>query len=69
MARIRRALVSVSDKRGVIELGRALAELGVEVLSTGGYMSAPSWSSARVIRFIAIVLLRGRVRRFRRRTF
>ncbi|HEY1555183.1 MAG TPA: bifunctional phosphoribosylaminoimidazolecarboxamide formyltransferase/IMP cyclohydrolase [Kofleriaceae bacterium] len=37
---IRRALVSVSDKRGVIELGRALAELGVEILSTGGTASA-----------------------------
>ena len=40
MARIRRALVSVSDKRGVIELGRALAELGVEILSTGGTATA-----------------------------
>src|SRR5689334_23626362 len=39
MARIRRALVSVSDKRGVVELGRALAELGVEILSTGGTAS------------------------------
>jgi phosphoribosylaminoimidazolecarboxamide formyltransferase/IMP cyclohydrolase len=36
MARIRRALVSVSDKRGVIELARELARLDVEILSTGG---------------------------------
>ncbi|MDQ3036330.1 MAG: bifunctional phosphoribosylaminoimidazolecarboxamide formyltransferase/IMP cyclohydrolase [Myxococcota bacterium] len=36
MARIERALVSVSDKRGVIELCRKLAENGVEILSTGG---------------------------------
>ncbi len=36
MVRIRRALVSVSDKRGLDELGRALARHGVEVLSTGG---------------------------------
>src|SRR5678809_1062677 len=39
---IRRALVSVSDKRGVVELSRALHELGVEILSTGGTASALS---------------------------
>jgi phosphoribosylaminoimidazolecarboxamide formyltransferase/IMP cyclohydrolase len=33
---IRRALISVSDKTGVVELARALADLGVEILSTGG---------------------------------
>ena len=37
---IRRALISVSDKRGVVELGKVLAELGVEILSTGGTFSA-----------------------------
>jgi phosphoribosylaminoimidazolecarboxamide formyltransferase/IMP cyclohydrolase len=36
MAGIRRALVSVSDKTGVVELGRALAAGGVIILSTGG---------------------------------
>src|SRR5262245_49814680 len=34
--RIRRALVSVHDKRGVIELARGLARHDVEILSTGG---------------------------------
>ncbi len=34
--RMQRALISVSDKRGVVELGRALTALGVEILSTGG---------------------------------
>lgn len=34
--RIRRALISVSDKNGLIELARALADQGVEILSTGG---------------------------------
>ncbi|MGK7296792.1 MAG: bifunctional phosphoribosylaminoimidazolecarboxamide formyltransferase/IMP cyclohydrolase [Candidatus Wenzhouxiangella sp. M2_3B_020] len=34
--RIRRALISVSDKRGLDELGRALAGAGIELLSTGG---------------------------------
>jgi phosphoribosylaminoimidazolecarboxamide formyltransferase/IMP cyclohydrolase len=33
---IRRALLSVSDKTGLIELARSLAELGIELLSTGG---------------------------------
>jgi phosphoribosylaminoimidazolecarboxamide formyltransferase/IMP cyclohydrolase len=33
---VRRALLSVSDKTGVIELARALAQRGVEILSTGG---------------------------------
>ena len=36
MFNVRRALVSVSDKRGLIPFVQGLAELGVEVLSTGG---------------------------------
>jgi phosphoribosylaminoimidazolecarboxamide formyltransferase / IMP cyclohydrolase len=34
--RIRRALLSVHDKTGVVDFARALATLGVEILSTGG---------------------------------
>jgi phosphoribosylaminoimidazolecarboxamide formyltransferase/IMP cyclohydrolase len=34
--RVRRALVSVSDKTGVAEFARGLVELGVELVSTGG---------------------------------
>jgi len=37
---IRRALLSVSDKTGLIDLGRALAGHGVELLSTGGSAKA-----------------------------
>jgi len=33
---VRRALLSVSDKRGIVEFARGLAELGVELVSTGG---------------------------------
>src|ERR671921_350919 len=33
---IERALLSVSDKTGIIDLARALAAKGVEILSTGG---------------------------------
>jgi phosphoribosylaminoimidazolecarboxamide formyltransferase/IMP cyclohydrolase len=36
LALIRRALISVSDKTGLVEFGRFLAECGVEILSTGG---------------------------------
>lgn len=36
MAKIRRALVSVSDKAGLVEFARVLHEFGVEILSTGG---------------------------------
>jgi phosphoribosylaminoimidazolecarboxamide formyltransferase / IMP cyclohydrolase len=34
--RIQRALLSVSDKRGLMEFARGLAQLGVEIVSTGG---------------------------------
>ena len=36
MAKVQRALVSVYEKRGVVEFARGLASLGVEILSTGG---------------------------------
>jgi phosphoribosylaminoimidazolecarboxamide formyltransferase/IMP cyclohydrolase len=38
--RIKRALLSVSDKTGVVEFARGLSELGVEILSTGGTAAA-----------------------------
>jgi phosphoribosylaminoimidazolecarboxamide formyltransferase/IMP cyclohydrolase len=34
--RVGRALLSVSDKTGIVEFGRGLAELGIELISTGG---------------------------------
>jgi len=37
---IRRALLSVSDKTGLVEFGRFLAGRGVEILSTGGTAAA-----------------------------
>jgi phosphoribosylaminoimidazolecarboxamide formyltransferase/IMP cyclohydrolase len=36
MPAIRRALLSVTDKTGIVEFARALASMGVEILSTGG---------------------------------
>ena len=35
-AAIKRALISVSDKTGIVPFARALAALGIEILSTGG---------------------------------
>ncbi|RZV33011.1 MAG: bifunctional phosphoribosylaminoimidazolecarboxamide formyltransferase/IMP cyclohydrolase [Sphingomonadaceae bacterium] len=37
---IKRALLSVSDKTGLVDLGRKLAEHGVELVSTGGTAAA-----------------------------
>ena len=36
MEKVSRALLSVSDKSGIVELARGLAALGIELLSTGG---------------------------------
>ncbi|MBY6030457.1 bifunctional phosphoribosylaminoimidazolecarboxamide formyltransferase/IMP cyclohydrolase [Halomonas sp. DP8Y7-1] len=33
---VRRALISVSDKTGIVDFARALSDMGVELLSTGG---------------------------------
>ena len=40
MSLVKQALISVSDKAGLIELGRELAALGVTLLSTGGTAKA-----------------------------
>lgn len=37
---VKRALISVSDKTGIVELGKSLQELGIEILSTGGTAKA-----------------------------
>ncbi len=36
LRKIRRALISVSDKTGIVDFARALKTLGVEIISTGG---------------------------------
>ncbi len=38
--RIRRAVLSVSDKTGIVDFAKGLAELGVELISTGGTAQA-----------------------------
>ncbi len=37
---VRRALISVSDKSGIVEFALAIAEMGVEIVSTGGTAAA-----------------------------
>lgn len=46
---IRRALLSVSDKTGLLELAQALAAAGVEIVSTGGTFAALSAAGIPVI--------------------
>src|SRR2546426_8128643 len=36
LVKIRRALISVSDKTGIVEFARDLKRFGVEIISTGG---------------------------------
>jgi phosphoribosylaminoimidazolecarboxamide formyltransferase / IMP cyclohydrolase len=47
-AAIRRALISVSDKRGLAGLAKSLVEFGVEILSTGGTAKALKEAGAQV---------------------
>jgi phosphoribosylaminoimidazolecarboxamide formyltransferase/IMP cyclohydrolase len=63
---LRRALLSVSDKTGLIELARGLAALGVELISTGGTRKALA-DTGLAVRDIADVtgvpeMLDGRVK-------
>ena len=44
---IERALISVSDKTGVVDCARALAARGIELVSTGGTARALARSGAR----------------------
>jgi phosphoribosylaminoimidazolecarboxamide formyltransferase/IMP cyclohydrolase len=46
---IKRALISVSDKQGLVELGKALGAAGVEILSTGGSAKALQAAGVAVI--------------------
>jgi phosphoribosylaminoimidazolecarboxamide formyltransferase/IMP cyclohydrolase len=61
-----RALISVSDKTGVVELARALAALGVQILSTGGTARLLEKEGIRVIEVSAHTgfpeMLDGRVK-------
>ena len=50
MQPIRRALISVSDKRDLIGFARALRQFGVEIISTGGTATNLEQSGIDVVR-------------------
>ncbi len=50
---IKRALISVSDKTGLAEFGRFLADRGVEILSTGGSAKALAEAGVAVVEVAA----------------
>jgi phosphoribosylaminoimidazolecarboxamide formyltransferase/IMP cyclohydrolase len=67
MSHIHRALISVTDKTGVVTFARALTSLGVEVLSTGGTYRALKEAGVAPLREVAEVtefpeMLDGRVK-------
>ncbi len=45
---VRRALISVSDKTGIIDFARALSGFGVELVSTGGTAAALAGAGLKV---------------------
>jgi phosphoribosylaminoimidazolecarboxamide formyltransferase/IMP cyclohydrolase len=49
MRKVARALISVSDKTGLVELARALARHGVEIVSTGGTKGELARAGLKVI--------------------
>ncbi|MFD1174758.1 bifunctional phosphoribosylaminoimidazolecarboxamide formyltransferase/IMP cyclohydrolase [Paenibacillus puldeungensis] len=63
---IKRALVSVSDKKGIVDFCRELAQLGVEIISTGGTKNLLSKEGVPVIGISEVTgfpeILDGRVK-------
>src|SRR5947209_3696124 len=63
---VRRALLSVSDKAGLLDLARALAAAGVEMISTGGTRQALADAGFRVLDIAEVTgfpeILDGRVK-------
>ncbi|MGP8319570.1 MAG: bifunctional phosphoribosylaminoimidazolecarboxamide formyltransferase/IMP cyclohydrolase [Methanosarcinaceae archaeon] len=46
---VKRALLSVSDKAGIVDFARGLAQLGIEIISTGGTASILRDANIRVV--------------------
>jgi phosphoribosylaminoimidazolecarboxamide formyltransferase / IMP cyclohydrolase len=63
---IRRALISVYDKAGLVELARTLAEHGVEIVSTGGTARALSEAGLAIVDVASVTgmpeMMDGRVK-------
>ena len=71
--KIKRALVSVYDKTGVVELAKSLGQLSVEIISTGGTASLLEENDIPVVRVSEITefpeILGGRVKTLHPRVF
>ena len=63
---VKRALISVSDKTGIVEFAKGLHELGVEIISTGGTMKAIADAGIPVMSVSAVTgfpeMMDGRVK-------
>src|SRR5215831_4882142 len=67
MPQIRRALLSVTDKTGIVEFARSLSELQIEILSTGGTFRVLNDAGIKPLKEVADVtqfpeMLDGRVK-------
>jgi phosphoribosylaminoimidazolecarboxamide formyltransferase/IMP cyclohydrolase len=66
MSTVRRALISVADKRGIVDFARALAALRVEIVASGGtakHLEAAGIDVLEVADYVGSpVLLEGRVK-------
>lgn len=64
--KVKRALVSVSDKAQIVEFAKALAEFGVEIISTGGTAKALSEGGLDVVAIDTVTgfpeMMNGRVK-------
>ena len=66
MIKIERALISVSDKRGIINFARGLESFGIQIVSTGGTYKALNEAGVKVIKIDELTgfpeMLDGRVK-------
>lgn len=66
MPKIERALISVSDKTGVVDFAKVLAGMGIEIISTGGTAKALSEAGIRVVPISEVTgfpeMMEGRVK-------
>ena len=64
--KVKRALISVSDKTGIVDFAKSLAEMAVEIISTGGTAKALSDAGVKVIGISDVTgfpeMLEGRVK-------
>ena len=63
---MKRALISVSDKAGLVEFAQGLADLGVELISTGGTAKALAEAGLTILNISDVThfpeMLDGRVK-------